>query len=337
MKRRAALVVAGIAAVLAGFLLWQRNAVRTPAVVVAPPPVLSVPVPTQQQQHPAQLGQQPRPEGPPLLTLWVRTAGVSEVGAALAAAYLQRLGYQIDRVADEFVVARAGDRTGHVDLSASGGEVEIAQLAGDAQPESAGARVVVGLSAAGQGANAPTPFAIRSEDHPQTTRITLTSRSSAATGEEFIAFALSRDGQAAIESAGWQGVAGLVEERQAPPDAPADYARVSRRALRTSFAIRFRPGTNELDERARDDLQRIADLLREPQNTGRQLRLLGFAGGDDAPAVSLALARALADRLEALGVPIGEALGLGDALPLDSNETPAGRWRNRRVEVWINR
>jgi phosphate transport system substrate-binding protein len=250
---------------------------------------------------------------------------------------LQRLGYQIDRVADEFVVARAGDRTGHVDLSASGGEVEIAQHAGDSQPESAGARVVVGLSAAGQGANAPTPFAIRSEDHPQTTRITLTSRSSAATGEEFIAFALSRDGQAAIESAGWQGVAGLVEERQAPPDAPADYARVSRRALRTSFAIRFRPGTNELDERARDDLQRIADLLREPQNTGRQLRLLGFAGGDDAPAVSLALARALADRLEALGVPIGEALGLGDALPLDSNETPAGRWRNRRVEVWINR
>jgi phosphate transport system substrate-binding protein len=43
----------------------------------------------------------------------------------------------------------------------------------------------------------------------------------------------------------------------------------------------------------------------------------------------------VADRLEAYGVHAAVIQGLGDQMPVASNDTPAGRDRNRRVEVWV--
>ena len=51
--------------------------------------------------------------------------------------------------------------------------------------------------------------------------------------------------------------------------------------------------------------------------------------------VSRDRAKSLADRLEAYGVHAAVIEGLGDQMPVASNDTPAGRDHNRRVEVWV--
>lgn len=324
MNPRGVLALAGvIVALLLAIVLWRSSQERTTPTVIAPEPTVPV-------------FQRARPDVPPVLVIAARSEELRRVASALAGAYLERIGYRIDPGADDLVIGREGERVVYIELGGtSGQQVEFGLVEGHEPSDPAVTRVVVGLVVRG-GANA-TPLAIRSENDPTTRRLMLTTRGDAPAIGEFTAFALSRDGQAAIEAGGAHGMAGVIAEEAVTPEAPADYQRIARRALRTSFTIRFRPGSDEFDERARDDLQRIADLMREPQNTGRQVRLLGFAGGETAADASRALAQLVAERLEDLAVPVGEVIGLGTALPVDSNGTPAGRWRNRRVEVWINR
>jgi phosphate transport system substrate-binding protein len=51
--------------------------------------------------------------------------------------------------------------------------------------------------------------------------------------------------------------------------------------------------------------------------------------------VSRARAEAVARRLEAYGIHADVVEGLGDQMPIASNDTPSGRERNRRVEAWV--
>ncbi len=46
-------------------------------------------------------------------------------------------------------------------------------------------------------------------------------------------------------------------------------------------------------------------------------------------------AKVVADRLTAYGVTPDVVESFGEAMPVASNDTPLGRDRNRRVEVWL--
>jgi len=100
--------------------------------------------------------------------------------------------------------------------------------------------------------------------------------------------------------------------------------------------------------RANGDLRARAHELRR-LDRGLAQRL---AGVDDAPghpadprrrstgaaATNVQLSRERAHSVETAlasrGVTISEVAGLGAALPLATNETPQGRQKNRRVEIW---
>ncbi|MDX2235112.1 MAG: phosphate ABC transporter substrate-binding/OmpA family protein [Hyphomonadaceae bacterium] len=127
------------------------------------------------------------------------------------------------------------------------------------------------------------------------------------------------------------------------PDTPetAAYAMATRGAERLPAVIRFRATSTDLDSLARDDLERVAPLVRQAIARGDAVRLVGHSDdeGDAARNRRLALERAQAlrvelERLSVLGVQVESA---GEMCPVASNNTGAGRQTNRRVEIWIVR
>jgi phosphate transport system substrate-binding protein len=111
----------------------------------------------------------------------------------------------------------------------------------------------------------------------------------------------------------------------------------SARELQTRF--RFRPGTSELDSRAYEDIGRIIGIASQPAYQGRKYVLIGFA---DSHGTALANCKLSEDRanivkqeLAAEGLEVVKVAGLCAEAPVASNETPQGREKNRRVEVWV--
>lgn len=105
--------------------------------------------------------------------------------------------------------------------------------------------------------------------------------------------------------------------------------------LGTNF--RFRTGSAELDNRAAQDLQRLLKLMGE--NAERSLVLVGFADAQGQYGRNIGLseerANAVRSALQTLGISAVETHGFGQEIPVADNETPDGRERNRRVEVWV--
>jgi phosphate transport system substrate-binding protein len=105
-----------------------------------------------------------------------------------------------------------------------------------------------------------------------------------------------------------------------------------------SLDFRFNQGTTGLDARGHRDLERLVAYLQRTR--AGSVTLLGFSDATGAPEANVALsksrAQSLADVLKARGVAIGTVDGLGNEMPVASNDTPQGRERNRRVEVWVS-
>jgi phosphate transport system substrate-binding protein len=154
----------------------------------------------------------------------------------------------------------------------------------------------------------------------------------------FVDYALSDDGQKAVASAGFVSLDIQSASSSVPSDAPATYVKDVSGAARLSFNIRFRSNGSDLDGKAATDLERLSRYVKVRDSKPR-LVLLGFADkvGNEANNVTLSKqrAQAVADKLKALGVKIDLVDGFGSAMPVAPNDTPDGRQRNRRVEVWL--
>ncbi|MBE3123978.1 MAG: OmpA family protein, partial [Planctomycetes bacterium] len=110
--------------------------------------------------------------------------------------------------------------------------------------------------------------------------------------------------------------------------------------IRMEAAILFDTAKSELKPEAREAIQAISEIIRSYPTA--VVRVLGFTDtvGDDAYNLKLSEARAVAVKtaLVAAGPPSAvrfETQGLGKGRPVASNDTEAGRAKNRRVEVFI--
>jgi outer membrane protein OmpA-like peptidoglycan-associated protein len=101
----------------------------------------------------------------------------------------------------------------------------------------------------------------------------------------------------------------------------------------------FAQESDELAPASRDNLRRLATSLEKYPNT--RLMIVGHTdtqgGTDRNQSLSERRAQALAGFLEQIGVNRGRmtALGRGDAEPIATNDTDAGRQWNRRIEIAI--
>jgi phosphate transport system substrate-binding protein len=187
----------------------------------------------------------------------------------------------------------------------------------------------------------PTSLTVATEDYVLSRRLYLytPAQSGNPNVREFVQFALSRSGQQVVASNGFVAQTTELVAQKAAPDAPPEYRNLTATAKRLPIDFRFVNGDTQLDSRGLADLDRVVALLTQMSPAKARVLLFGFAdsgGRETANAqISRKRANAVSEALSRRGVTPAVAEGFGSALPVASNQTPDGREKNRRVEIWI--
>jgi phosphate transport system substrate-binding protein len=190
----------------------------------------------------------------------------------------------------------------------------------------------------------PNHFTVSTEDYALSRRLFLYTPSNPPNDltRKFVDFALSRQGQDAVEKIGFVGQnVSPTQGTVIPNDAPDRYRQLTTGSDRLSLDFRFRTGSSELDNKALIDLDRVVTFLTDLHYTGQNILLFGFADstgsrqGNDA--LSTNRADAVARQFEQRGVKASAVVGFGSQLPVASNDTVEGREKNRRVEIWLRK
>ncbi|WP_160107813.1 substrate-binding domain-containing protein [Pseudomonas izuensis] len=187
----------------------------------------------------------------------------------------------------------------------------------------------------------PQSSLIATEDYPLSRRLFfyLPPNGKNPWAEALVAYAQSSQGQAIVAANGF--IAQTVQAMAVTPNAlmPEGYQGLSRHAQRLTVNFRFEEGSASLDNKARQDLSRVLDYIKQHDKTERQVTLVGFgdAKSDPARADLLSKLRAMAVRRELVksGVVLREVRGFGAEMPVAANNEDEGRIKNRRVEVWV--
>src|SRR5471032_477204 len=183
---------------------------------------------------------------------------------------------------------------------------------------------------------------IATEDYPLSRRLFfyLPPSSRNPWAKALVDFTQSSKGQAIVAANGFiaQQVQAMgVEPR---PSMPEDYQAIAREAQRLSVNFRFEEGSASLDNKARQDLQRVVAYLKSHDKLDKQVTLVGFGDAKNDPqrAALLSKLRAMAVRRELVrnGVVLRDILGFGAQMPVAANTADEGRIKNRRVEVWVH-
>ncbi len=152
-------------------------------------------------------------------------------------------------------------------------------------------------------------------------------------------FTQSSKGQAIVAANGFiaQQVQAIAVEPRA--SMPEDYQAIARDAQRLTVNFRFEEGSASLDNKARQDLQRVVAYLKSHDKLDKQVTLVGFGDAKNDPqrAALLSKLRAMAVRRELVknGVVLRDIRGFGAQMPVAANTADEGRIKNRRVEVWV--
>ena len=185
----------------------------------------------------------------------------------------------------------------------------------------------------------PTHFTVGTEDYPLARRLFfyMPQNNPNIEAEEFARFVNTERAQSIVEDVG------LVSQNiklGKPFDNdfyPPEMRELTVRSERLSINFRFKNGSDELDTKALRDLDRVAKYV--DVNAPKRVQLFGFSDseGDRANDKELSERRAkvVEQQLIQRGIYPLVAKGLGDAAPLASSDTEAGKNINRRVEVWI--
>lgn len=187
----------------------------------------------------------------------------------------------------------------------------------------------------------PSQNLIATEDYPLSRRLFIYKppHKDNIWAQALIDFTQSPRGQAIVEQNGFIAQTVHATNIQAQPEMPATYQELVENAQRLSVNFRFQEGSASLDNKAKRDLKRLNDYLKANNKMAGNVVLVGFGDtkSDHRRAELLSKLRALAVRreLQRSGVYVRDFIGLGDGLPVASNQAEDDRIKNRRVEVWV--
>ncbi|MEE9452889.1 MAG: phosphate ABC transporter substrate-binding/OmpA family protein [Paracoccaceae bacterium] len=208
-----------------------------------------------------------------------------------------------------------------------------------------------------------TSFTIKTEEYPLTRRIFAytSAKDVPAQLNRFLRFLDTDAAQIAVANAGYVdlGVSYQSNDEQGlrylsavmPTDVEVSLKQLRRMtgdlmaSDRMSITYRFALGSSQLDARARDDIQRLANVLATGDYQNKELLLIGFTDSVGPGSSNLALSEQRAQQVQnalVAAAPAGSldnlpvrSLGYGEISPLSCNESDNGRRINRRVEVWL--
>ncbi|TCK06891.1 substrate-binding domain-containing protein [Marinobacterium mangrovicola] len=186
----------------------------------------------------------------------------------------------------------------------------------------------------------PTSFTISTEDYPLTRRLYIyepTNLPLDSVAHRFVEFIGSEEGQEVVRETGFVSQNIRRIQPALNEELPDEYLDIASGGSRLSLNFRFKSGTFVLDSKAQRDMSRVIRFFEN--NPGQSVVLIGFSDnvGESERNRQLSLQRAqiVRDELLARGINVVAVHGMGDQVPVASNETAAGRDRNRRVEVWV--
>jgi phosphate transport system substrate-binding protein len=207
------------------------------------------------------------------------------------------------------------------------------------------------------------PFLVRTEEYPLSRRLYFYVPESRRSEQinNFISFTLSDESQPITASAGFIGL-NTEESTEAyarqrsryqrttggqasAPEPPImqTFVEKSARAVRLSITFRFKKGSTELDNRAHEDVKRLAAYISAKPGRESQIMLFGFSDskGNFQHNLQLSRERALqvADALGALGIslPRSQVEAFSSVAPVACSDSEVSLEKNRRVEVWLRR
>ncbi len=205
----------------------------------------------------------------------------------------------------------------------------------------------------------PSPFSVKTEEYPIARRLFMYAPEALETpfSRAFLEFIQSEEGQAAalaaesvdlsVEDSGSCQAKDhrLAQTRVATMKAQhlarvKAYMEATQGAERLSVTFRYRAGAGgEVDNRAINDVKRIARFLNLPENQDRELLLFGFADSIGAYETNCRLAQtranSIAQLLEVEGVKVALAQGVCEEAPVACDDPSKGNTKNRRVEAWL--
>ena len=187
----------------------------------------------------------------------------------------------------------------------------------------------------------PLTSLIATEDYPLSRRLFfyLPPSSRNPWAKALVDFSQGSKGQAIVAANGF-----IAQQVQAigvtpRPSMPDDYQAIARDAQRLTVNFRFEEGSASLDNKARQDLQRVVAYIGSHGKLDKRVTLVGFgdAKSDAQRAALLSKLRAMAVRRELVksGVVLRDIRGFGAQMPVAANTADEGRIKNRRVEVWV--
>lgn len=155
--------------------------------------------------------------------------------------------------------------------------------------------------------------------------------------DEFLKFVATERAQSIVEDVGFVSQNIKVGEPFDPQFYPEEMRQLIAQSQRLSLNFRFKDGSDQLDNKAMQDLDRLTHYAE--QNSPMRVQLFGFSDseGDEKENSELSerRARVVEDQLISRGIFPLVAKGVGEVAPLASSKTEEGRRMNRRVEVWL--
>jgi phosphate transport system substrate-binding protein len=206
------------------------------------------------------------------------------------------------------------------------------------------------------------PFLVRSEEYPLSRRLFFYVPEPRRTAQvdNFVKFALSAGAQPVSAAVGFIGLnieeapASYTSERgkyrnlvigtttsASAPRLVRQFSEAIEGAQRLSVTFRFNTGSTDLDNRAIEDVTRLAGYMKANPGAAQHIMLFGFADqrGNFERNLELSRDRALqvANALSAIGVNVqqSQTYGFGVIAPAACSDSDVALEKNRRVEVWL--
>jgi len=185
----------------------------------------------------------------------------------------------------------------------------------------------------------PTHFTVGTEDYPLSRRLFFYTPqiNPNIEAQEFVRFVISDRGQSIVEDVGFVSQNIKLGKPFDNEFYPAEMRSLTARSERLSINFRFKNGSDELDTKALNDLDRVARYVEV--NAPKRVQLFGFSDNEGESGKSSELserrARVVEQQLIQRGIYPLVVKGFGDVAPLAASDTDEGKNINRRVEVWI--
>ena len=189
----------------------------------------------------------------------------------------------------------------------------------------------------------PSDFTIATEDYRFSYRIVAwTTSHPTPEALSFVKFVTSNDGQTIVSDKGFVDLRLRPMQGDVPPESLAALGAALgvdsvSSAIRLSTNFRFEVGQAVLDLKAQADLERLPRFVADSYATHKVV-ILGFTDSSGPAARHTPLSK---ERAETVATELRRSKvdtrsgGLGPAFPVDTNETSAGKEKNRRAEVWV--